>query len=103
MLESEDAPVSFVSVAVIDAGIGARQFQCAFPGFGSAITKKCAVESGNLGQPFCQFRLVLVIEEVRSVNQLPCLLLQNFLDRGMRVAQRIHADSAEEVEIALAG
>src|SRR5215471_18817475 len=103
VFECQQTPLGFVAVMVVGAGKGTRELKCALPGFGATVTEKCAIEAGDFPQAFRQFRLVLVIEEIRRVNQLAGLPLQHFLNRRMRMTERIHADSAEKIEIALAG
>src|SRR5438094_3726552 len=103
IFQRKQTPLCFVAVAVVRAGISPGQLQRTFPCFGAAVAEKGAVKSRTFREALRQFCLVFVIEEIRSVNQLPCLLLENLLDRWMSVAQRIHADSAEEIQIALAG
>ena len=71
-----------------------------FPGFGAAVAEKRLIQAGNLGQPFGQFRLVLVIEQVGDVNQPARLALEHTLDGGMRVPERIDPEPAEEIETA---
>src|SRR5207244_3804274 len=46
-------------------------------------------------------RLIFVIKEVGSVNQLSRLLFQHSLDRRMRVTESIDPNSAEKIEVAL--
>ena len=42
-----------MTIAVIHASVGPRQFQRAFPGFGSAVAKERAVEAGDFREPLC--------------------------------------------------
>ena len=81
------------------SGIGARQLERAFPGLGAAVGEESAVHAGNLRQALRQSPLILVVEQVRHVNQQLGLLRDRLGERRMRVAQRIHADPAQEVEI----
>src|SRR5713101_22857 len=90
-------------IAVVFLGVRAGKLQRALPGLSSAIAEESAVEAGDFREPLRQLRLIFVIEQVRSVNQLPCLLFQDFLDSRMRVAQRIHPDAAEEIQITFPG
>ena len=75
IVERQQTPLRFMAIAVIHPSVGPRQLQRAFPCFGSAVTKKRAVEAGDFREPLGQLRLILVIEEIRRVNQLACLLL----------------------------
>src|SRR3954470_4444919 len=89
-------------IVVVRTSIGASQLQCAFPGFSSAVAEKCAIEPRDFHQPLRQIGLVFVVEEVRCVNQLPGLLLKHLLNCRMSMPERIHANAAEEIEIAFA-
>jgi len=81
--------------------MSASNLQCAFPGFSSGIGEEDAVKAGTLGQTQCEFSLALVIKEVRCMNQRAALTSDGFFNGGMCVAERIDADAAEQVEIAV--
>ena len=83
----------------LQAGISARQLQRALPGFGAGVGEKGAVEAGALGEAQREFRLTLVIVEVRGVDERAALAGDGFFNRGMAVAERVDADAAEQVEI----
>src|SRR5581483_5087784 len=91
-----------MAIVIVGASIGAGQLQRTFPSFCSAVTEECTIEAGNFREPLRQFRLVLVIKKIRRVNQLAGLLLKHFLNGRMSMPERIHADAAQEIEIALA-
>src|SRR5947209_8814349 len=91
-----------MSIIVIRARISAGQLQCAFPSLSSAVTEKCAIEPRDFHQPLGQIGLILMIEKIRCVNQLPGLLLKHFLNRRVSMPERIHANAAEKIEIAFA-
>ena len=61
-----------------------------------------AVEASALGEPQREFRLALVIVEVRNVDQRAALPGNRLHDRRMVVAERVHADAAQQIEIAFA-
>src|ERR1041385_1294902 len=103
IFKGQNAPLGFMSVAVSDASVGARKFQRAFPGFGTAVAEERAVEAGDLCELLSQLSLKFVIEKVRGVDQPACLLVEHLLNCRMRVPERIHANAAEEIEIAFAG
>ena len=88
-----------LAFAAQQSGMRARQFQRAFPRFGAGVGKEDAIHARALRQPQRQFRLSLVIEEVRRVDQRSALVHDGSLNRRMPVAQRIHADAAQQVEI----
>jgi hypothetical protein len=66
------------------------------------LQKKHAVQPADLRQPQRQLRRVLVIEQVRRVQQLWLCAAIALVHRGMRVAQRIHANAAQQVEVLVA-
>ena len=100
IFQSQNAPLRLVAVRVLSAGQGTGELERSFPGFGAAVAEKCLVQAGNLGQPFGQFRLVLVIEQVGYVNQPARLALEHSLDRGVCVPERIDPQPAQEIEVA---
>ena len=102
IFESDNAPLGFVSVGIVDPREGTGQFQRAFPGLGAAIAEENFFQAGNLDELLRQIGLELVEKQVRDVNQLSRLALQYRFDRGMSVAERVDAQAAEEVEILLA-
>ena len=80
----------------------AGQFERAFPGLGATIAKEDAVQAGALGKLQRQLRLALVKEEIRGVDELAALPDDGLFDGRMAVAERVNADAAQQVEIALA-
>jgi hypothetical protein len=92
-----ESATGFVSVGVVHASKRARQFQRAFPGFGSAVAEEGFVEAETLIS-FGQLGLIFMKTNLRRESAFR-LLLQDGLYRLMPVAQRIHAEAAEEVEI----
>jgi hypothetical protein len=80
--------------------MGARQLHCALPGFGAGVGEEDAVEAGALGEAQREFRLSLVIEEVRRVDERAALAGDGFFDNRMVIAERVDADAAEQIEIA---
>src|SRR5437764_13264669 len=101
IVESKQTPLRLVPIAVVHAGIRSGELKRAFPCFRSAVAEKSAIKAGDLRKLLRQLCLIFVIEEVRSMNQLRCLMFQDSLNRRVRMAQRIHANSTEEIEIAL--
>ncbi len=102
LLEREKLRADRFAFAAQQAGMGARQLQRAFPGFGAGVGEEDAIQAGALGEPQRKLRLALVIEEVRGVDERAALLGDGLLDRRMAVAERVDADAAEQIEIALA-
>ena len=90
-----------MAVAIVCAGISAGQLQRTFPCLGPTIAEERAIKAGDFHQPLCQFSLILVIEQIRRVNQFSGLLFQNFLNCGMPMPQRIYTNAAEKIQIAL--
>jgi hypothetical protein len=80
----------------------AGEFERSFPGLGAAVAKESAVKPGDLGQQPRQFRLILVEEKIRNMNQPASLTLDHRLNRRVIVAERIDSDSTQEIQIPLA-
>ena len=74
----------------------------ALDGFGPAVGKEHAVQAGERGQFLGQPSLVLVVVQIRDVDEASRLLANRFDDSWVRVAQRIHSKAGNEVEILLA-
>jgi hypothetical protein len=55
-----------------------------------------------LAQFFCQLALILVVVEVRDVDQAGSLLANGLHNPGMSMAQGIHPQTGYEVEVSLA-
>ncbi len=102
LLEGEKLGADVRAFAAQEAGVGARQLERALPGFGAGVGEEGAVEAGALGEAQREFRLALVIEEVRGVDQRAALAGDGLLNRGMVIAERVDADAAEQVEVAIA-
>jgi len=79
-----------------------RQLDRSLDRFGPAVLKKCAVQSRKLAQLLPQRSLILVVVEIRDVDQLRRLLANRLDDARMRVPQGIHSQPGNEVEILLA-
>ena len=94
--------LGLLAVLVVHLRKGAGEFERAFPGLGAAVAKESAVKPGDFGQQPREFRLILVEEEIRNMNQPAGLTLDRRLDRGVVVAERIDSDSAQEIQIPLA-
>jgi hypothetical protein len=94
----KDAPAR-AAVAAAQAGVSAGQLERALPGLGAAVAEEGAVQPGEAGQAPRQLCLVGMIEKVGDVDQFARLPLQGARDGGMAVAQGVHPDAAEEVEI----
>ena len=102
LLESEELGSDLLSFTAKQPGIGAREFHCALPCFGAGVGEEDAIEAGTLSQAQREFRLTFVIEEVRRVDKLAALFGDGFFDHGMAIAEGVDADSAEQVQIAIA-
>jgi hypothetical protein len=63
------------------------------------LAKKHAVEAGALGEAQSEFRLALVIVEVRRVDERAALFGDGFFNNRMVIAERVDADAAEQVEV----
>src|SRR6516165_10170316 len=79
--------------------VGARQLESALDRLGSGIGEEGAIEAAHPRQTLGQKPLVGVIVQVRSVNQPGGLLTNHLHDSRMPVAQSVHADAGDEVEV----
>ena len=66
------------------------------------VAKEGTVKPGDFGQQPGEFRLVLVEEKIRNMNQPARLTLDRRLDRRVVVAERVDSDSTQEIQIPLA-
>jgi hypothetical protein len=79
----------------------AREFQARLDRFRAAVAEERARQPRELGQTRRQLRLQRMVEEVRRVQQRRRLLGDRARQHRMRVAERGHADTRNQVEIAL--
>src|SRR5580693_2574065 len=82
--------------------MSASQLQRGLQCFGAAVAEEGAIQAAGLGQSQRQLRLPLMKIEVRNMNQLAALLRDGLFDGRMTIPQRIHADPAQQIQIALA-
>src|SRR5689334_18424067 len=68
--------------------------------FGPAVGEKSSLQPAYLSDPFGERSLIFVVEEVRRVDQARRVLLCRANDARMIVAERVHADAGNEVQIA---
>jgi hypothetical protein len=102
LLQREKLSADVHALAAFKARVGARQFQRALPCLRARVGEEDTVKPRALGQAHRQLRLPLVIVEVRSVDERPALPRDRFDDGRMIVTQGIHADPAQQIEIAIA-
>jgi hypothetical protein len=92
VFEGEEFCTDVASVGTQASGIGAREFESGFPGFGAAVGEEDAVEAADFSQAESEFSGVLVEEEVGRVDEALALTLDRFFDGWMGVAERGDAD-----------
>ena len=83
----------------------AREFDQAFIRLGAGVAKENLsrrAKAGAFGQSLREARLVLVIVEVRDVDELASLLADRLGHARMAMAQSDDCDAAEKIEIVLA-
>ena len=102
ILHGKNAPLRLAAVAITHLRKGTGEFERSLPSLGAAVAEESAVKSGNFGQQPREFRLILVEEKIRNMNQPARLTLDRRLDRRVVVAECIDSDSAQEIQIALA-
>ena len=79
-----------------------HQFQRAFNGLGAAIGEECAVQPRLAAKFLGQQPLVLVVVQVREVDDLRRLVADDLHDARMGVSERIDTQPGEEVEVPFA-
>src|SRR5580704_4302727 len=102
ILHGKNARFWLAAVRIVLLRKGAGKLKRPLPSLSPAVAKKRAVESGDLRQHLREFRLILVEEEIRNVNQPPCLTLDRRLDCRVIVAERIDSNSTQEIQVSLA-
>jgi hypothetical protein len=63
-----------------------REFDCAFHGFGAAVRKEGAIQTGKLAQALGELPLIFVVIEIRKVNGAGRLLADGLHDARMSMA-----------------
>ena len=81
LLEGKKLCADIGAFAAPESGIGAGKLERAFPGFRASVGEEGAIEAGALGETQSELRLALVIEEVRSVDELAALVGDGFFNR----------------------
>ena len=84
------------------AAIETSQLERAVDGFGAAIGKKDAVETGPLRELASQRALKRVVKKIGKMDARAGFAANRLDDTGMRVAESVDGDAAEEIEIFLA-
>ena len=82
--------------------VRAHHLQCAFHGLGAGVAEERALQAAGFGQPFGERALIGVEVEIGAVQHAAGLLADHLHQARVRVAQRVHADAGDEIEIALA-
>ncbi len=102
LFKREKFGADLLPLAAQQAGMRTGQLERAFPRFGAGVGEENPVESGTLREPQRQLCLPFVKKQIRSVDQCSALPRNRFFDRRMPVAQRIHADAGQQIEIEMA-
>src|SRR3979411_2628728 len=79
----------------------AHHLESAFHGLRTGVAEKSSLQSADLGTLVRQRSLVLVIVEIRAMDQEGGLLPDHFDDARVSVAERVDADAGDEIQIAL--
>ena len=88
VFECEEFRADVAPVGAQASGVGAREFESGFPGFGAAVGEEDAVETADLGETKGEFGGVLVEEEVGGVEEELALALDRLFDGRVGVAER---------------
>ena len=100
LLEGEKLCADGLAFCPQQAGVSAGKLERALPCFSAGVGEEDAIEAGAFGKAQSEFGLALVIEEVRSVDELAALLGNGALDDRAPVAESVDADAAEQIEVA---
>ena len=92
----------FVFIGVDGVAVGAGHLEGALHGFRAGVGEKGALQSADFGQAFGQRTLVLVVIQIRTVDQQSGLLADDLQDPRMGMSQRVDPDAGYEIEIAAA-
>src|SRR5579863_1335907 len=79
-----------------------RQLNGAFDRFGPAIGEESALQSREAAQPLCEQSLIFVVIKIREVNGVGRLLADSLKDSGVGVAQSVHTQTGNEIQVAFA-
>src|SRR5450631_827553 len=93
--------IGLAAILILHLRKGAGEFERSFPGLGATVAKESAVQSGDLRQQPREFRLILVEEQIGNMNQSTGLTLDRRLNGRVIVAERVDADSTQEIQIPL--
>src|ERR1017187_5061790 len=93
-----DLPAFFAQ----NSSVSARQLEGGLDGLGAGVGKVCAVHAGACGEPLGQPHLLIVEVVVGGVDQRATLLGNGFFNHLVAVSQRVDANAAEQVQIAIA-
>ena len=85
-----------------DPGVRARQLERGLDGFAAGVAKIGAIHAGDPRDAFGQAGHLVVEVVVRRVDQRAALLSDCLLNHLVAIAQRVDADAAEQIEIAVA-
>ena len=67
------------------------------------LAEEAALQPAHLRQPLGQRPLILVVVEIRGVDQQSGLLADDFGQTRVGVAERVHADTGDQIQVALPG
>ncbi len=99
LLEGKKLRSDVDAFAALEAGIDARQLHCAFPCFRPGIGEEDTIQAGALGEAQRQFRLTLVIIQIRGMDERAALAGDGFFNDGVAVAERVDTNAAEQVKV----
>src|ERR1700722_9849368 len=102
VLQREELCSKMFALAALHTRMGASQFQSGLPCFCSAVREEGAIHAACFCQTQGQLGLSFVEEEVRDVDQLSALFGDGILNRRMAIAQCVDANTAQQIEIAVA-
>ena len=101
ILQSQHLKALKAAAPVLLARVGSGQLQRAFDGFRAAGGEEGSVEPCEPHQPLSYFRLIGMVDEVRDMKEGLRRITQNRENLRMGMAESIHRQSTEEVEVFL--
>src|ERR1041385_449475 len=81
--------------------MGLHHLERTLSGFRAAVGEKSSLQTAHLGDALRKRSLVFVVKKIGSMNQPSRLLLNDADDPRVVLAEGVHADTGDEIEIAL--
>src|ERR1035441_6860320 len=101
LFESEKLRADLLAFFAQNASVRARQLERALDGLAAGVAEIGAVHAGNARDALSQAGHLVVEVVIRRVDQRTTLLGDSLLNHLAAVAQRVDADAAQQIKIAI--